>query len=104
MPKVAEGSLVLSNLLRITKLNVPSYFDAFASATDCGLNAIDLYIPPNSDKKGPLTRAVFCPSRDKLLHAMGEGGRIGFDAPYVPQGMSVLNPELLFQVTPVRRR
>lgn len=47
---------------------------------------MNLYIPPRKLQDGPLSRDMFCRSRTKLLEAMGGGGRVGFDAAYVPAG------------------
>ncbi|KAI9642131.1 hypothetical protein NHQ30_008933 [Ciborinia camelliae] len=56
----------------------PDSMDTFSSykfRNSCNVSSLDLHAP-----FGPL-----CSDRQSLLTAMGSGGRIGFDAPYMPR-------------------
>jgi hypothetical protein len=41
-------------------------------------------VPPPRNDFGQYEHGAFCSSRKRLLEAMSNGGRIGFDAPYTP--------------------
>ena len=60
---------------------IPDTLDTFAqyryrNHTDCAISSLDLHMPI-----GPL-----CSTREALLAAVSGGGRVGFDAPYIPRG------------------
>ncbi|KAF7885891.1 uncharacterized protein EAF02_004400 [Botrytis sinoallii] len=61
-----------------TAYRTPDSVDAFASykfRNTCNISSLDLHAP-----FGPL-----CADRQSMLMAMASGGRIGFDAPYMPR-------------------
>ncbi|KAM0130273.1 hypothetical protein ACHAP3_007411 [Botrytis cinerea] len=61
-----------------TAYRYPDSVDAFASykfRNTCNVSSLDLHAP-----FGPL-----CTDRQSMLTAMASGGRIGFDAPYMPR-------------------
>ncbi|KAH7333060.1 hypothetical protein BKA65DRAFT_479632 [Rhexocercosporidium sp. MPI-PUGE-AT-0058] len=51
-------------------------FESYKFRNTCNLSSLDLHTPFS-----PL-----CSDRDSLLTAMSSGGRIGYDAPYMPRG------------------
>lgn len=69
-----EGSTV-----RASSARLPDLLDSFAEykqSEDCALSSLELHEPFH-----PL-----CPTKQGLLRALTDGGRIGMDAPYVPRG------------------
>lgn len=54
---------------------IDTYAD-FADAAECGINSLSLHMPFE-----PL-----CPDKKSVLEAMSNGGRPGYDMPYIPQG------------------
>ncbi|KAF8420036.1 hypothetical protein EV426DRAFT_252304 [Tirmania nivea] len=58
-------------------------FSRFEGYAECGITAPDLYERPPSVGEG---NGPYCPIRSTLLKAMSEGGRHGFDAPFVGKG------------------
>lgn len=57
----------------------PDTTDTFANykyRNACNISSLDLHAP----------FAPLCPDRKSLIQAMSGGGRIGFDAPYMPRG------------------
>ncbi|KAI9889265.1 MAG: hypothetical protein M1814_005640 [Vezdaea aestivalis] len=60
-------------------LRIPDTTDTFSSykyRNTCNISSLDLHAPFS-----PL-----CDNRQSMLEAMSSGGRIGFDAPYIPRG------------------
>lgn len=55
-------------------------FSRFEGYEECGITVSDLYERPPSIGGG---NGPYCPIRSTLLKAMSEGGRHGFDAPFV---------------------
>lgn len=66
----------------------------FAGSRECGILQEDVYTAP-----WPLSPKVspFCARRAGLLEAVSDGGRYGFDEPFVGKGMAcpgIPNPEI----------
>lgn len=67
------------NAPETTRYRVPDSIDTFASykhRTTCNISSLDLHTA-----FGPL-----CLARPTIIAAMTGGGRIGFDAPFMPRG------------------
>jgi hypothetical protein len=63
------------------------YFNAFEGYNTCNITtAADLYVHPPRNDNGQYNSNAFCSTRKDLLQSMSGGGRLGFDAPYVPAG------------------
>ncbi|KAI9804803.1 MAG: hypothetical protein M1825_001171 [Sarcosagium campestre] len=62
------------------------YFDHFEGHQDCGISSHHLYIPPLSQSNDGKVSSKYCRNRKSLLEALSEGGRHGFEAPFVPKG------------------
>ena len=67
-------------------LTCRSFFGSFEGFSDCNIRALDLYHKPKTDNKGFYARDTFCATRKALLGSLSDGGRIGFDSPYIPHG------------------
>ena len=63
-----------------------SFFGSFEGFSDCNIRALDLYHKPRTDDKDLYAHDTFCASRKTLLQSLSDGGRIGFDSPYIPHG------------------
>ena len=63
-----------------------SYLVHFEGHQDCGITSLELYAPPKLTQHDGPKHSLFCHNRQRLLEAMSEGGRHGFDAPYSPSG------------------
>ena len=63
-----------------------SYFGLFEGGARCGIQADDLYIPPQNLRYAGSAGNEYCHNRAQLLQAMSHGGRYGFDAPYKAKG------------------
>ena len=83
-PHIAKCD-ISSSYHTATLLTSSSYFADFEGGALCKIQATNLYAPilDNNDGHG------YCSTRAALLKAMSEGGRHGFDAPYMPRGKSV---------------
>lgn len=66
--------------------DLQNYFHNFEGSSECNIRATELYAVPSKDHLGFYSPGTFCHDRKKLLTALSEGGRIGFDAPYRPRG------------------
>lgn len=64
------------------------YFDDFVGASECKIHVHDLYSVALRDQAGFYDANTFCGKRSQLLTALSDGGRIGFDTPYIPKGIS----------------
>jgi hypothetical protein len=51
-------------------------FEAFRGREQCEISSLDLHVPFSPR----------CNDRQSLLMAMKDGGRVGFNAPYIPRG------------------
>ncbi|KAL4918187.1 hypothetical protein BDW62DRAFT_217694 [Aspergillus aurantiobrunneus] len=59
----------------------------FVGREECGISSQALYLPPHSGGE-PALNELYCQTRETLLTSMSNGGRHGFDAPYICQGCS----------------
>jgi hypothetical protein len=67
-----------------------SALEHFGGSKDCSIKQADIYLAPYS----PNTKvSPFCSNRANLLEALSNGGRHGYDEPYVGKGKS-FNPIL----------
>lgn len=66
----------------------PSYLAQFVGREECGISSKHLYNPPTANGDELELKDAYCQNRASLLDAMSNGGRHGFDAPYIPQGKS----------------
>jgi hypothetical protein len=56
----------------------------FEGSQECNILQSDIYLAPHSSN---LKLSPFCNNRASLLEALSNGGRHGFDEPYVGKGM-----------------
>lgn len=77
-----------SNRCRTIATNdqVDNYFDTFQGFAECQIRASELYTNSETDGHHLHSPNIFCGDRNTLLQALSNGGRIGFDAPYMPRG------------------
>lgn len=52
----------------------------------CRLSSKDIYLPPILDDAKSRKNFPLCSTRAHQLQAMSNGGRFGFDMPYLPHG------------------
>ncbi|KAL2004265.1 hypothetical protein VTN02DRAFT_3990 [Thermoascus thermophilus] len=62
------------------------YLARFVGREECGISSKHLYNPPIANGDERELKDAYCQNRASLLDAMSNGGRHGFDAPYIPQG------------------
>ena len=63
-----------------------SHFSHFDGHQDCSITSRDLYVPPAIPNHETPKHTLYCRNRAVLLEAMSQGGRHGFERPYVPAG------------------
>ena len=69
-----------------SSLIISSFFGHFQGHEDCSVTSRDLYVPPTMPDGNTPKHGVYCSNRKRLLDAMSEGGRHGFEQPYFPTG------------------
>lgn len=87
------------------QIGIHNYFAEFEGFSECNILASDLYAPPPKDIRGFYDYGAFCYDRKQLLQAMSDGGRLGFDSPYISKGkaLSTLVSLVLFSRTHYHR-
>lgn len=68
------------------------YFNEFDGYSECGIRVSSLYAEPIQDSRGFYADRTFCRHRKTLLSALSDGGRVGFNAPYIPKGIKMSRP------------
>lgn len=70
----------------VERAGLHNYFSNFEGFSECNIRAAALYAPPPKDPLGFHAFGTFCHDQKHLLEALSGGGRVGFDAPYMPRG------------------
>lgn len=63
-----------------------SHFADWEGDMDCRMDSKELYLPPILEDPNQKKEFPLCHSRHAQLQAMSNGGRFGFDQPYIPEG------------------